>query len=217
MAGLCEGGNEPPGSLKAFLTGRSRMVTGPENVEATVVDCGVDSCERSPTGGARKAACLRRRLRESSIRPYLLPNSLHGDNYFVFLRDVLPELLENIPLNIRERIWFQHDGAPAHFNHRVRNHLNATFPDRWIGRGGPVPWPPRSPDLTPLDFFLWGDVKRFMYETPNHTAEDLVARVVEAAHVIRDNVGLFERCRYSIVRRYQLCNAFNGRQFEHHL
>ncbi|KAJ4428313.1 hypothetical protein ANN_24332 [Periplaneta americana] len=76
---------------------------------------------------------------------------------------------------------------------------------------GPIPWPPRSPDLTPLDFFLWGDVKCFVYETPIDSAEDLVARVVEAAHVIRNNVGLFERCRHSIVRRYQFCNAFNER------
>ncbi|KAJ4446273.1 hypothetical protein ANN_12967 [Periplaneta americana] len=36
--------------------------------------------------------------------------------------------------------------------------------------------------------------------TPIDTAEDLVARVVEVAHVIRDNVGLFERCRHSIIR-----------------
>ncbi|KAJ4440129.1 hypothetical protein ANN_08267 [Periplaneta americana] len=50
------------------------------------------------------------------------------------------------------------DGAPPHFGRHVRNHLNATFPDRWIGRGGPVTWPPRSPDLTALDSFLWGDV-----------------------------------------------------------
>ncbi|KAJ4436380.1 hypothetical protein ANN_19012 [Periplaneta americana] len=56
----------------------------------------------------------------------------------------------------------------------------------------------------------WGDMKRLEYETPINTAEDLVARVIEAAHVIRD-VDLFERCRHSIVRRYQLCNAFNGR------
>ncbi|KAJ4443149.1 hypothetical protein ANN_04799 [Periplaneta americana] len=61
------------------------------------------------------------------------------------------------------------------------------------------------------------DMKRLVYETPIDTAEDLVARVVEAVHVIRDNVGILERCRHSIVRRYQLCNAFNGRKFEHSL
>ena len=34
-----------------------------------------------------------------------------------------------------------------------------TFLERWIGRGGPAAWPPRSPDINPLDFFLWGYVK----------------------------------------------------------
>ncbi|EZA51886.1 hypothetical protein X777_09189, partial [Ooceraea biroi] len=35
----------------------------------------------------------------------------------------------------------------------ARNILNESFPDRWIGRGGRISWPARSPDLTPLDFF----------------------------------------------------------------
>ncbi|KAJ4429330.1 hypothetical protein ANN_26334 [Periplaneta americana] len=36
---------------------------------------------------------------------------------------------------------------------------------RWIGRGGPVAWPAQSPDLTPLDFFLWGCMKEKVYQT----------------------------------------------------
>ncbi|GBM23804.1 hypothetical protein AVEN_91142-1 [Araneus ventricosus] len=56
-------------------------------------------------------------------------------------------------------MWFQHDGVPAHFSTNVRNYLNATFGARWIGRGGPVPWPPRSPDLSSLDYLLWGHLK----------------------------------------------------------
>ena len=35
--------------------------------------------------------------------------------------------------------------------------------DRWIGRGGTINWPPRSPDLTPLDFCLWGLMKSEVY------------------------------------------------------
>jgi hypothetical protein len=31
-----------------------------------------------------------------------------------------------------------------------------TYHDRWIGRRGPTAWPPFSPDLNPLDFYLWG-------------------------------------------------------------
>ncbi|GFU93114.1 hypothetical protein TNCV_206591 [Trichonephila clavipes] len=37
--------------------------------------------------------------------------------------------------------------------------LKNTFGDRLISRFGPVNWPPRSCDLTPLDYFLWGYVK----------------------------------------------------------
>ncbi|KAJ4436416.1 hypothetical protein ANN_19049 [Periplaneta americana] len=64
-------------------------------------------------------------------------------------------LLEAIPLQLRQ-LWFQHDGAPAHYAFAVRNCINERFPYRWIGRSGSVQGPPRSPDLTPMDFFLWG-------------------------------------------------------------
>jgi len=44
--------------------------------------------------------------------------------------------------------------------------LDATFPDMWIGRHGPTPWPPRSLDITPLDFLLWRYVKDKVFSTP---------------------------------------------------
>jgi len=34
--------------------------------------------------------------------------------------------------------------------------LDETFPGRWVGRRGPTAWPPRSPDLTPLDVLHGG-------------------------------------------------------------
>lgn len=49
-----------------------------------------------------------------------------------------------------------HDGAPAHFSHNVRDYLKVTFQENGIGRGGHISWPPRSPDLNPCDFYLWG-------------------------------------------------------------
>jgi hypothetical protein len=41
----------------------------------------------------------------------------------------------------------------------VIQHLNDTFLNQWIGCGSTINWPPRSPDLTPLDFCLWGWLK----------------------------------------------------------
>jgi len=55
-------------------------------------------------------------------------------------------------------IIFQQDGAPPHWGSHVCRFLDASFPNRWIGRDGLTAWPPRSPDITPLDFFLWGYV-----------------------------------------------------------
>ena len=127
-------------------------------------------------------------------------------NYIIFIRGILPEMLENLPLQVRQRFWFQHDGAPAHFALDVREYPNNVFPNRWIRRGGPVQWPPRSPDLTPMDFFIWEEMKCLVYEIPIDTPEELVARVAEAAAIIRET--------QSFARRYQLCINVNGRHFQ---
>lgn len=148
------------------------------------------------------------------IGPYMLPLRLTGGTYRVFLEEVLGDLLEDVPLDIRRGLWFQHDGAPPHFALDVRNHLNRRFGQRWIGRGGPIPWPPRSPDLNPLDFFLWGHMKSLVYETPVDTVEDLVARVLTAAQEIQQTQGVMERVYQNLIRRYTVCNEVHGRHIE---
>jgi hypothetical protein len=70
-------------------------------------------------------------------------------NTNIFL--VAPQLEEFQPW-----IIFQQDDAPPHWGSYVRRILNAAFPNRWIGIDGPTSWPPRSPDITPLDLILWG-------------------------------------------------------------
>jgi len=47
----------------------------------------------------------------------------------------------------------------------VKDFLNESFPNRWLGRRGTIPWPPRSSDLTSLDYYLWGHMKTLVYET----------------------------------------------------
>ncbi|EZA55465.1 hypothetical protein X777_04746, partial [Ooceraea biroi] len=77
-----------------------------------------------------------------------------GAIYRQFLENELPVLLANVPLRVRTQLIFQHDGAPVHFCREVRDTLNARYPDRWMGCGGPIIWPARSPDLNVLDFFV---------------------------------------------------------------
>ena len=62
-----------------------------------------------------------------------------------------------------EEMWFQQDGATCHTATATIDLLKSKFDDKLISRNGPVNWPPRSCDLTPLDYFLWGYVKSLVY------------------------------------------------------
>lgn len=77
------------------------------------------------------------------IGPYIFHGSINGQIYYDFLSNILPILLEEVPLQIRQIMYFQHDGCPAHYSANVRQFLDITFPDRWIGRGSLFPWPAR--------------------------------------------------------------------------
>jgi hypothetical protein len=77
------------------------------------------------------------------------------------LRDeVVPQLRTRA--NFAE-LYFQQDGA-THYALLVRNHLDSIFPLHWIGRRCSTDWPPRSTELTTMDFFFGGVVKNKLYE-----------------------------------------------------
>ena len=85
------------------------------------------------------------------IGPFPLDGKLTGTKYVDFFNTRLHEISEQVPVDIRLCTRFMHDGAP-HFSRVARQFLNQHFANKWIGRGGPVAWPARSPDLNPLDF-----------------------------------------------------------------
>lgn len=151
------------------------------------------------------------------IGPFFLPGRLDGRSYLHFLEEELNGLLEDVPIALRNRIWYMHDGAPAHFSVIVRNHLNTVYHNRWIGRGGPQQWPARSPDLNSLDFFLWGHLKTLVYKTPVNTLEDLRERIVASCETIRNTPGIFQRVRNSMRRRAEACLLSEGGHFQQFL
>ena len=127
-------------------------------------------------------------LGEHLLGPYFIDGHLNGNSYLRLPCDDLDDLLENVALAARRQIVFQHDGAPAHNSRIVREFLDETFPDSCIGRGGTVRWPPRSPNLTPLDFFLWGHIKGEVYRTVPPTVEDMRERIRAAFRAISPEV-----------------------------
>jgi len=98
---------------------------------------------------------------------------------------------------------------------QANTHLTATYKDRWTGRGGPMACPPRSPDLIRMEFFLLAHITALNYTSPFDSEEDLIACNVEAAVTTRQQPGIFERSRHSLLRRCRLCIAVGGGTFEH--
>ncbi|GFX23574.1 transposable element Tc3 transposase [Trichonephila clavipes] len=99
-------------------------------------------------------------------------------------QDVEEESESSAPVQSEDRmteLWFQQDGATCHTARATIDLLKDTLGDRLISRFGPVNWPPRSCDLTPLDYFLWGYVKSLVYvdkpQTLDHL-EDNIRRVI---------------------------------------
>jgi len=84
------------------------------------------------------------------------------------------------------------------------------FQDRIISKNI---WPPRSPDLTPADFFLWGLMKGKVYKNSPRTKEQLkyaIHQEIQAANV--DTLGkIFQ----NLEKRIQMCLDVKGDQSQH--
>jgi len=119
------------------------------------------------------------------IGPYFFEENLNAVNYLHFLQNNLPDLLRPVGNQVLRIMWFQQDGAPAHKARIVKTYLSRRFPNRWIDIGSKIhEFSPRSPDLTLLDFFLWGYVKDIVYAEEPTTREDIKNRIREACRSI---------------------------------
>lgn len=144
-----------------------------------------------------------------------MENRLTGENYLIFLQNELHGLLEDVPLNNRRHMYYQQDGTPAHFARQVKQHLDERFPGRWIGRGGPISWPPRSPDLTALDYCLWGSFKDAVYKVKVDTRDALIQRIRNVAADLKQRQDSIRRATGALRRRSRKCLEVNGGIFEH--
>ncbi|GFT88718.1 putative transposable element [Trichonephila clavipes] len=118
------------------------------------------------------------------IGPYFYKNdevhnvTVNGDRYRAMITNFfIPELNNH---DVQE-LWIPQVGATCHTARATIDLLKDRFGDHLISRFGPVNWPPRSCDLTPLDYFLWGYVKSLVYadkpQTLDHL-EDNIRRVM---------------------------------------
>lgn len=74
---------------------------------------------------------------------HFFEESLTIERFVRFLIDDFPNLMEDIPLRYRVRMWLQLDSALPHFGRNTSLELNRKFPNKWIGRGGLALFPAR--------------------------------------------------------------------------
>lgn len=150
---------------------------------------------------------------DNQVKFQIYNEPLTSLKYLEILRTTVSDFLDDLPLNVRQNAWYQLDGAPAHSTNEVYHELTETFQDRWYGRNGPWLWPARSPDLTPLDFFVWGTIKNQVYRNAIETKEELLNKVRNAFQLLPE-YQIQKACTTEINNRLLNCLRQNGGHFE---
>ena len=129
------------------------------------------------------------------------------------LRDhVLPQIVAK---RKKTSAIFMQDGAPPHIKSEVVDLLRNTFGEsRVISRGFKNFWPANSPDLNPLDFYLWGRLRDDVYShgRPSNK-EELKERIENAIESITNEELLSAVC--GVLDRCLLLRENGGGHFEH--
>ena len=148
------------------------------------------------------------------LRPYFFDGTVNAQNYLEMIMDhMVPELKKHRALS---RTIFMQDGAPPHFASSVRDFLKQQFQNRVISRGCDVVWPPRSPDLNPLDYWLWGMLKSKIYSRIKPTSIEHLKELIREA-CANLTVEEYACAVAQLHHRLDLLFEVNGSNFEQYM
>lgn len=150
-----------------------------------------------------------------SLKPFFFQSTVTSGNYLMMVREhVRPQLAKKRKLS---SVIYMQDGAPPHYALAVRNYLCTTFDkNRVISRGCLNDWPPRSPDLNPLDYWFWGTLKARVFHTDRpRSLEALKARITDEC--ARFTVEEFAAAISNLNSRLYLTLDVDGGHFEQYL
>jgi AraC-like DNA-binding protein len=128
-----------------------------------------------------------------------------------YVNSLLPKLVEDCETLMPDGYTFQQDGAPAHTSRHAQEWLAQQTPD-FVNKDE---WPPNSPDLNPLDYYVWGAMlhkyQRFVPKPTN------VAELRGVLEVIWDDLPheSIQKAVLAFRKRLQACCQSEGGHFEH--
>ena len=106
--------------------------------------------------------------------------------------------------------YFQQDGATCHTSNESMTEIESFFDYRIISK---ALWPPRSPDLSPPNFVLWGAIKGRAYVNKPRTIQELEKNIRREITAISEDV--LQATLANRKRRVQLCLDSGGEHFQH--
>ena len=141
--------------------------------------------------------------RRRVIGPIFFTETVTSERY---CKEILSAFIDQLTEEERSTGYFQQDGATAHTANISLHFLNEIFPNRIISKGI---WPPRSPDLSVLDFYLWGATKQKVYRNKPQSLQDLRDNILHQIEAITQEE--IHRVFENLKRRINVCiNEFGG-------
>ena len=138
------------------------------------------------------------------IGPIFFSETVNSECYINIIYEFLGHLTED---EIKQG-WFQQDGATSRTSRSSMNELGLLFGDSVVSKSL---WPPRSPDLTSPDCFLWAYLKDVVYTTKPCPLGELKAIISDTISNIPQEI--LHSVSESMLRRMNLCLQIGGGHF----
>lgn len=148
-------------------------------------------------------AMSRRRI----IGPIFFNETINGERYRTI---ILQQFFEQLLDDEIQYGYFQQDGATAHTARPSLRYIQEFYDDRIISQGL---WPPRSPDLTAPDFYLFGRLKTSIFKNRLHTIEEMQQAI--EMNIRNITVEELQHVFENMKRRVNLCLNTGGEHFQH--
>ena len=146
--------------------------------------------------------------------PYFFENPENGQaitvtsaSYLEMLKKIFPDDVSTDPDE-----FFQQDGATAHTCTASLAWLEHRFSGKIISNRSSFPWPARSPDLSPLDFFLWGYVKSKVFQGKPGSLQEVKSLATDAIRSVNENMRIATIANFC--KRVDACMQEKGGHFE---
>ena len=136
----------------------------------------------------------------------VVKETLNTDRYL----KIFNEFVDQVDDDELRNGYFQQDGATCHTSNDSMTEIESFFDDWIISK---ALWPPRSPDLSPPNFFLWDALKGKAYANKPRTIQELENNIRREIAAISEDVlqATFANMKHCV----QLCLDCGGEHFQH--